>query len=220
MRTAAFIPVKLQNERFPGKNIKKFRDGTPLICFVQKTLLQCASVDEVNVYCSDDAIREYMVPGVNFCRREKKYDEDKMTVNDMHASILEKCEADIYMIVHCTSPFIRSDTIERGIALVKEGKYDSIAVGKKVQEFIWKDNEPFNFTREYIPRTQDLEPYYIETNGMYIFTKESMEKNHCRIGSHPFMMELSDEETVDIDYYEDFVKAQMILDAREQNGGV
>ena len=216
MRTVAFIPIKLHNERFPGKNIKKFRDGTPLISFVQKTLLKCPSVDEINVYCSSDEIRPYLLEGVKFCKRDSKFDEDRMIVNDMHASLLDQTDADVYIVVHCTSPFIKAETIEKGIAIIKEGKYDSIAVGKKIQEFIWKDNEPFNFSREYIPRTQDLDPYFIETNGMYIFTKESMKKNHCRIGDHPYMLELTDEETVDIDYYEDFVTAQMILDANEK----
>lgn len=31
MKTIAFVPVKLNNERLPGKNLKKFSDGTPLV---------------------------------------------------------------------------------------------------------------------------------------------------------------------------------------------
>lgn len=215
MRVAAFIPVKLRSERFPGKNIKKFRDGTPLVHFIQKTLLQCPGINEIYVYCSDEAISEYILPGVKYCRRNPKFDEDNASINDMHVSIVEYAEADVYIIAHCTSPFIKAETIKKGIELIRTGKYDSVVVGKKVQEFIWKDNEPFNFSRTHIPRTQDLEPYYIETNGIYIFTRESLLENHCRIGKRPYMMELSEEETVDIDYYEDFLKAQLILDAKK-----
>ena len=40
MKTVAFIPVKLNNERTPGKNTKAFADGTPLIHFVQRELLE------------------------------------------------------------------------------------------------------------------------------------------------------------------------------------
>ena len=40
MRTVAFIPIKLNNERTPGKNTKRFKDGTPLVYFVQKALIQ------------------------------------------------------------------------------------------------------------------------------------------------------------------------------------
>ena len=28
MKTVAFVPIKLNNERLPGKNLKKFSDGT------------------------------------------------------------------------------------------------------------------------------------------------------------------------------------------------
>ena len=31
MSTVVFMPIKLNNERTPGKNIKKFDDGTPLL---------------------------------------------------------------------------------------------------------------------------------------------------------------------------------------------
>ena len=31
MKVVAFVPVKLNNERLPGKNTKVFEDGTPLI---------------------------------------------------------------------------------------------------------------------------------------------------------------------------------------------
>lgn len=40
MKTVAFIPIKMNNERTPGKNTKRFSDGTPLIYFVQQKVLQ------------------------------------------------------------------------------------------------------------------------------------------------------------------------------------
>ena len=30
MKTVAFVPIKLNNQRTPGKNIKKFDDGSSL----------------------------------------------------------------------------------------------------------------------------------------------------------------------------------------------
>ena len=36
MKTVAMIPIKLNNERVPGKNLKQFSDGTPLIKLIQK----------------------------------------------------------------------------------------------------------------------------------------------------------------------------------------
>ena len=50
MKVVAFVPVKLNNERAPGKNIKRFDDGTPLITLFLKTLTQVEEIDEVYVY--------------------------------------------------------------------------------------------------------------------------------------------------------------------------
>ena len=39
MKTVAFVPVKLNNERLPGKNTKPFHNGDPLICYILRTLM-------------------------------------------------------------------------------------------------------------------------------------------------------------------------------------
>ena len=39
MKTVALIPIKLGSKRVPGKNIKPFFDGTPLMHFIQNCLL-------------------------------------------------------------------------------------------------------------------------------------------------------------------------------------
>ena len=39
MKTVALIPIKLSSTRVPGKNIKPFFDGTPLMHFIQKACL-------------------------------------------------------------------------------------------------------------------------------------------------------------------------------------
>ena len=56
MKTVALIPIKLGSKRVPGKNIKPFFDGTPLMHFIQKACLEAKNIDEVYIYCSDDAV--------------------------------------------------------------------------------------------------------------------------------------------------------------------
>ena len=64
MKTVALIPIKLGSKRIPGKNIKPFYDGTPLMSFIQKTCLKTRSINETYIYCSDEAVIPYIVPGV------------------------------------------------------------------------------------------------------------------------------------------------------------
>lgn len=47
MKTVALIPIKLGSKRVPGKNIKPFFDGTPLMHFIQKACLEAKNIDEV-----------------------------------------------------------------------------------------------------------------------------------------------------------------------------
>ena len=54
MKIAAYIPIKLNNERAPGKNIKKFDDGTPLCEFMFETISRVKEIDEIYCFCSDE----------------------------------------------------------------------------------------------------------------------------------------------------------------------
>lgn len=40
MKTVAFVPIKLNNQRTPGKNIKKFDDGSSLITVFLRNLIK------------------------------------------------------------------------------------------------------------------------------------------------------------------------------------
>lgn len=61
MKTVALIPIKLNSKRIPGQNIKPFFDGTPLMHFIQKACLAADTIDEVYIYCSDEAVRDYIL---------------------------------------------------------------------------------------------------------------------------------------------------------------
>lgn len=65
--------------------------------------------------------------------------------------------------------------------------------------------------RQTFLRSQDLEPIYRETSGVYVFTKEVFEKYHRRIGKKPYIKEISYKEAVDINNPEDFYLAEALL---------
>lgn len=210
MRTVALIPIKMNNERTPGKNTKRFMDGTPLISFIQTALLGCKEVNDIFVYCSQDDICEYILKGVNFLRRDKRFDSQSVNVNEMFYAFSQEVPADIYVLAHATAPFQTSETIDKGVLAVKSGEYDSAIAVRKMQEFIWKDGKAFNYNPQDIPRTQDLQPLFVETTGLYIFTKDVIENKKSRIGNNPYMLEVSPIEAVDINHPIDFEMADAI----------
>ena len=98
------------------------------------------------------------------------------------------------------------------IDAVQSGKYDSAFCAVKIQDFLWENEKPLNFDAANVPRSQDLNPIYRETSGVYVFTREVFEKYHRRIGMNPFVKEVSFKEAVDINNPEDFELAKALLD--------
>jgi len=210
MKTVALIPIKLSSTRIPGKNTKPFFDGTPLMHFIQKACLEAQNINEVYIYCSDDAVQEYMLPGVKYLKRPEYLDGDNINANDFIREFMNTVEADIYVNAHTTSPFAQPETIEDLVNKVVSGEYDSAFCAENIKTFMWMDGSPMNFDPDHFPRTQDLPDIYGETSIAYVFTKESFLKNNRRLGQKPYIKEVSKIEAIDIDYPEDFDIANAI----------
>lgn len=210
MKVAAFVPVKLNNERAPGKNTKPFSDGTPLITHFLKTLVQVPEIDELYVYCSKEEIKEYLVPGALFLKRPEQLDTKEATPQDIISAFMSQVEADVYMVCHCTSPFVKAERFSACIQKVCSGEHDSAFTGEKLQRLMWYNGEPLNFDAANVPRTQDLPVYYNEVSAAYVFHRNTFETLWRRIGVNPYICEVSGAECVDIDYPEDFEIANAI----------
>ena len=65
-KTIAFIPLKLNNERLPGKNTKPFKGGKPLLTYILSTLTKVNGIDEAYVYCSNEGVKKYLPDGIKF----------------------------------------------------------------------------------------------------------------------------------------------------------
>lgn len=204
MKTVALIPVKLESKRVLKKNIKPFFDGTPLMTFIQRVCLESDRIDETYIYCSDESIKEYVLPGVKFLKRPDFLDGDTMNANDIIREFMKTVEADIYVNTHTTSPFAKVGTINTCIDKVASGEYDSAFCAESLKTFMWEDGKPLNFDPDHFPRTQDLPLIYSETCIAYVFKKETFEKFNRRVGEKPFICEVGKIEAMDIDYPEDF----------------
>lgn len=216
MKTVGFVPIKLNNERLPGKNTKLFTGGKPLISYILDTMLAVTEMDEIYVYCSDEAIQNYLPDGIRFLKRDPYFDLSTTSFNEVLISFAELVEADIYVLSHATAPYITSESVSLGVQKVKHEGYDSALSVLKMQEFLWKDGHPFNYDVHSIPRTQDLEPYFTETCGLYVYTKELILKKKRRIGDNPYLIEVSKIEACDINEPIDFMIADAIQQIRSK----
>ena len=213
MKTVAFIPIKLNNERTPGKNIRPFSDGTPLINFVQRALVNLKNegvIDEIYCFCSKEEIIPYLIEGVSFLKRPESLDHKEVKGTQIYETFIGMVDADVYVLAHATSPFVIAEHIGECVKNVQSGEYDSAFCAKKIQNFLWKDNKPLNFQLNNPLRTQDMKPIYMELSTPYVFTRESFKKYHSRSGMKPYICEASEIEAIDIDYPEDFQLADVV----------
>ena len=210
MKTIAIMPIKLNNERLPGKNTMDL-GGKPLLQYQLLAMQQTGLADEIYVYCSDEAVCPYLPDGIRFLKRPAKLDLPTSNFTQIFSTFSSTVPADIYVYVHATAPFITPQTMTKCIQAVQRGKFDSAFCAVKVQDFLWKDGEPLNFDATNVPRSQDLEPIYRETSGVYVFTKEVFEVYHRRIGKKPYIKEVSFKEAVDINNPEDFRLAEAMV---------
>lgn len=210
MTITAIMPIKLNNERLPGKNTMLL-GGKPLLQYQLLATQQTSQTDSIYVYCSSEAVCEYLPEGVTFLKRPAELDLPTSNFTQIFTAFSNAVPADIYVYVHATAPFITPDTISECIQAVVSGEYDSAFCAVKIQDFLWKDGEPLNFDAANVPRSQDLEPIYRETSGVYVFTKEVFEKYHRRIGKKPYVKEVSFKEAVDINIPEDFKLAEAMI---------
>lgn len=210
MKTVAVVPMKLNNRRLPQKNTRSFTNGKPLCHYILTTLLQVSGIDTVYVYCSDEAVMEYVPSGVCFLRRSTGLDTDATKINEVLQAFAMDVTADIYVMAHTTAPFLKAESIKKGLRAVESGEYDSAFTVKRLQDFLWKDGVPLNYRLDAIPRTQDLEPIFEETSGFYIYRNSVMTHGGRRIGERPFLVEVGEIEGIDIDEAEDFLIADAV----------
>ena len=211
MKVVAFATIKLNSQRVPRKNLQPV-GNRPLCWHVLNTALQVKGIDDVYVYCSDEAVKDAMPEGAKFLKREKWLDGDQVKARDTYTAFLNDVDADVYIALLTTAPFVKKKTLQNSLDKVLSGEYDSAFAAKRMQTFAWFQGEPLNYEVEDVPRTQDLEPVYVETSAFFIFTREMWTKHSRRIGFRPYIQEVDEIEGVDIDTMDDLKFAQLIAE--------
>ena len=211
MKTVAFVPIRLNSKRVVGKNLKSL-GGKPMMCYILETLSQIKDIDEVYVYCSQDEIQTYLPKGVRFLKRPSFLDRDETLGQEIYEEFTKTVDADVYVLAHTTSPFIKPETIQNALHKVTQEGYDSAFSAEKIQTFAWFKGSPLNYELTNIPRTQTIEPVYIETSAFFIFKRDIWKIHKQRIGFNPYIAIVDKIEGIDIDWPEDFDFAERIID--------
>ena len=220
MKVYGFVPAKGTSERVENKNMR-FLDGERLYIKALKTLLQCKEIDKVFLDTESQEMYDMAdyLP-IKFMKRDpalanNKTDGHRMFMNEVRSFP----EADIYVQMLCTSPFIHPKTIDDAIRKLKESsEYDSAILMKKDKFYFWKDGKP-EYDINHIPNSKDLPETIIESMGLYIVKKETADKTQKRYGNKPLLIYGELEELIDVNTPEDLRFAEVYAKGlrREEN---
>ena len=216
-KIVSFIPIKLNNQRLPGKNIMLL-EGKPLCNYLFDTINKIDMITEKYVYCSDDKIKKYIPQGINFLKRDSYLDGFQVKGLEIIERFVKDVDADIYVLSHVTQPFTKAESIKKALDKVVNEGYDSAFSCVRIQDYCWYQGKTFNYDMKDIVRTQELEPIYKETGAFFIFRKEVFTNLHQRIGNKPYMCVIDELEAVDIDEPEDFEFAKAVALYYKQKG--
>ena len=217
MKVYAFVPAKGTSERVENKNMR-FLNGERLYIKALKTLLKCKEIDEVFLDTESEEMYKLVdyLP-IHFMKRNpelanNKTDGHKMFMNEVNTNP----DADIYVQLLCTSPFINPETIDNAIRTIKNNKeYDSAILMKKDKFYLWKNNKP-TYDINHIPNSKDLPETIIESMGLYISTKKSALKTNRRYGDNPLLIYGSLEELIDVNTPEDLDFAETFAKGKKR----
>lgn len=206
-KVVAFVPVRLNSQRVKNKSIRTI-SGRPMICWSLQTLdkLQIPVFVYTNYINEIKEIIDFETNNISFLERPQHLDSNDAIGLDIYKEFSKSVDSDIYLLAHCTSPFLSLETYKKCIEAVKDKKHASSLTVKKEQTFIWYTGEKLNFT---LPRqkTQDVEPIFIETSAAYCYKKSVLESG-SRSCDKPSLIMTEGIETIDIDEEIDLEMAQ------------
>ena len=219
MRVVAFVPIKLNNQRLPGKNLMLL-NGRPLCDYIFETVSGISAVDNRYVYCSDDRIKGYIPDTWQFLQRDAYLDGSQVKGTEIIERFLNDVMADIYILTHVTQPFTKAVSIEAALQKVVSGGHDSAFSAIELQDYCWFGGKPLNYSMDNLVTTQELEPVYMETGAFFVFRREVFTKWHRRIGDKPYMHIVDEFERIDIDTADDFALAEAVAEYLNKKGQI
>lgn len=222
------IPARGGSKGIPRKNIR-FLGKKPLIAHTIEMGKASKYVDELVVTTDDEEIKFISEKfGAETIKRDGKLAEDSIPLDPViYDATIQKEEKsnekyDVVITVQPTSPLLKTKTLDLAIEKLlnpdNENKdYDTIISVVDDRHLSWgydeKEKKYFPLYKERVNR-QYLPKAYKETGSIFA-TRREFVKGDSRLGENIGLIEVSKQESIDIDNYEDWWVAERILNKKK-----
>ncbi|MDR1215375.1 MAG: acylneuraminate cytidylyltransferase family protein [Treponema sp.] len=219
MKIKALIAVRSGSVRVSNKNIKSFA-GSTLLELKIKQLKTVKELEGIIVNSNDDSMLKIAVDlGIDAVKRSDYYASNSVSMSDVYKNMAENFDADVVMYSNVTNPLVKTESYSNAINKYKElqQEIDSLNSAHLIKEFMFLDGKPINYDLQKQPRSQDLPDIFALNFAFSIIKKEDMIKYKNVIGYKPFLYELSEIESIDIDTQFDFDIAEYMYNKTDSH---
>lgn len=212
MKILAIIPARAGSKGIPNKNIRII-GGHPLIYYSIKNALSSKYITDVIVSTDSPEVKiiaEQMGAKVKW--RDASLCGDAVTLDAVIADAVPEGHWDYVVTMQPTSPTLRVSTLDAAIKYSIDNGLDTVISAINAPHLSWgeKDGQKVpNYTerlnRQYLP------PCYMET-GAFVVSKASVVTPETRIGAKVDVYEVPEDESQDVDTFEDLRSVAATLD--------
>lgn len=210
MACYAIIPARGGSKEVLKKNLRKI-NGKSLISRCIQTAKKSKFINKIYVSSDDKKIlKDSLKLNVKIIDRPKKLSNSKIMPEFAIIHFLNKIKLleplpNLICFLHCTSPFTKTEDIDRAIIKLKKNKLDCIFSVSKSHAFLWKGKKnniakPINHNIKKIRLArQSINDQFLETGNFYIFKTEKFLKFKNRFFGKIGFYELPQERSLNID---------------------
>jgi CMP-N-acetylneuraminic acid synthetase len=213
------IPARGGSKGIPRKNIRLL-NNKPLISYAIGIAKASEYVDDIVVTTDDSEIALLSEKfGASVIRRSGELASDEVPLDPVvYDAMIQKekialDEYDIIVTLQPTSPLLKPSTLDAAIAKFEDFGIDSIISVVDDRHLSWGyDENNQRYFPNYIERVnRQFLPKSFKETGAILATRRDFVHENSRLGMNLDLIEVSREESVDIDTYEDWWIAENYL---------
>lgn len=206
MKILAVIPARAGSKGIPNKNIRII-DGRPLIYYSINNALNSRYITDVIVTTDSEPVRIVATQmGARYKKRDTSLCGDDVTLDSVIYDAIPKEEDWDYIItMQPTSPTLKTETLDSAIEYAIKNNLDTVISAINAPHLSWRvqegkkvPNYKKRLNRQYLP------PCYTET-GAFVISKYDVVTSKTRIGKKIDIYEVSEQESQDIDTFNDLI---------------
>ena len=215
MKILAVIPARAGSKGIPNKNIRII-SGHPLIYYSIKNALASEFITDIIISTDSSEVKIIANQmGVDVRWRDQALCGDEVTLDAVVAdAVIGDCW-DYIITMQPTSPTLRVSTLDAAIKYTIDNDLDTVISAINAPHLSWTEKEGRkvpNYTerlnRQYLP------PCYMET-GAFMISKASAVTPATRIGIKVDVYEVPEDESQDVDTFEDLCSVAATLDRQK-----